>query len=350
MTSRSWVAVAAAIVASAVGATPVGPPLSRAAVPSVAPAKGWMLGAARAGQRLVAVGERGLVVVSDDGGRQWRQVPVPVSVTLTAIRFVDERHGYAIGHGGVVLATVDAGEHWLVRLEGHQAARLMVEEARTSGDAAALAAAQRLVSDGADKPLLDLHFFDARHGLVVGAYNLALETRDGGLTWRSWSARLPNPRGLHLYSIRVNEQQILIAGEQGLVVRSRDGGDRFETVQTPYRGSFFTAELLGEQRLLLAGLRGNAWLSEDGGATWQQQQLKGASTVLASVGLDRGRVLLADQTGQVFVRDPATGEWQRPIRTPFPLLNGISSIGDDRFLLATPMGVMPWALPAASAN
>ena len=38
----------------------------------------------QAGQRLVAVGERGLVLLSDDAGKHWRQAQVPVSVTLTA--------------------------------------------------------------------------------------------------------------------------------------------------------------------------------------------------------------------------------------------------------------------------
>ena len=62
--------------------------------------------------RIVAVGERGLVILSDDRGASWRQVPSPVSVTLTMVRFADEQHGVAVGHGGTVLTTDDAGTTW----------------------------------------------------------------------------------------------------------------------------------------------------------------------------------------------------------------------------------------------
>ena len=43
----------------------------------------------RAGDRLVAVGQRGHVVVSTDGGKSWKQSAVPVSSDLTAVYFVD---------------------------------------------------------------------------------------------------------------------------------------------------------------------------------------------------------------------------------------------------------------------
>src|SRR5690554_871087 len=44
---------------------------------------------ARAGNRVVAVGEHGNIIYSDDGGSQWQQARVPVSVNLTAVTFVD---------------------------------------------------------------------------------------------------------------------------------------------------------------------------------------------------------------------------------------------------------------------
>ncbi len=52
----------------------------------------------KAGNRLVAVGERGIVLLSDDAGLNWKQVDVPVSVTLTGVQFVSPMKGWAIGH------------------------------------------------------------------------------------------------------------------------------------------------------------------------------------------------------------------------------------------------------------
>lgn len=81
---------------------------------------------ARAGDRLVAVGERGVVLLSDDEGRHWRQASVPVSVTLTSLAFVDDKIGWAVGHGGVVLHSIDAGATWSKQIDGAGLAKIAV--------------------------------------------------------------------------------------------------------------------------------------------------------------------------------------------------------------------------------
>jgi photosystem II stability/assembly factor-like uncharacterized protein len=82
-----------------------------------------------AGDRLVAIGERGMVVLSDDGGRQWRQARVPVSVTLTSASFADTRQGWIAGHSGVVLHTSDGGESWSLQTDGVALAKAALAQA-----------------------------------------------------------------------------------------------------------------------------------------------------------------------------------------------------------------------------
>jgi photosystem II stability/assembly factor-like uncharacterized protein len=96
-----------------------------------------MLAVARTGKRLVAAGERGIVLLSDDGGNSWHQAQVPVSTTLTALQFVDPRNGWAVGHLGVVLQTTDAGATWTLQLDGQRAAALAVNGAQNGGTASA---------------------------------------------------------------------------------------------------------------------------------------------------------------------------------------------------------------------
>src|SRR5262245_46588487 len=55
-------------------------------------------GLARAGDRIVAVGQRGHVLYSDDAGQQWQQADVPVSSDLVSVAFVDAKRGWAVGH------------------------------------------------------------------------------------------------------------------------------------------------------------------------------------------------------------------------------------------------------------
>jgi photosystem II stability/assembly factor-like uncharacterized protein len=323
------------------------PALQRPALRLRRPEQAMVLGASHAGARLVVVGERGVVIVSDDDGAQWRQVPVPVSVTLTAVRFVDATHGFAVGHGGAVLSTADGGSTWTQRLDGRQAAQLALLAARAGGDPRVLRQAERLVTDGPDKPFFDLHFHDRDHGLVVGAYNLAFSTADGGRSWQCVSASIDNPGGLHLYAIRARADVMVIAGEQGLVLRSDDRGRSFRRLALPYKGSFFTAEVSddGGQRLLLAGLRGNVWRCTDGGTDWTlaplpaqaQASVTGSALAGRQATSDRASdIVLVNQAGQLLRARPDALTLLPG--TPLPPLNGVLPLQGDRVLALSVAG------------
>jgi len=339
----SWVLAgwAALVMASAAVAAPVGAALERPAVQSALAARSVLQSAARAGDRLVAVGERGIVLLSDDQGKTWRQVPVPVSVGLTAVRFVDAQHGWAVGHGGVVLASADGGQTWTKQLDGVQAAKQLLDAAKASGEPRAQADAERLVADGADKPFLDALFFDAKRGIVVGAYNLAFETADGGKSWQPISGRLDNPKGLHLYAVRARGDELLIAGEQGLVLRSTDRGQTFQRLSVPYKGSFFTAELVGAQDIVVAGLRGNVWKSSDAGVSWSQVMNPVPVSITASAVDAQGHLWLANQAGMVL---SSTGEALIPTPAKLPPLTGLLPLKTDQALALSVAGALPVTL------
>lgn len=291
-----------------------------------------------AGERIVAVGERGIVALSDDGGRTWKQAPTPTSVTLTAVRFVDAQRGWAIGHGGVVLMTEDAGERWTRQLDGRRAAQIVLDAARANGDAKLVAEAERLLADGPDKPFLDL-VIDGKRLLVVGAYGLVLASPDGGVSWSSWSARLPNPKGLHIYAARQRGDTLLLAGEQGLVLMSQDNGETFNRVETPYKGSFFAAELLAEPaRILLAGLRGNTLLSRDGGANWTPVTSPTPVSITATATDSRGQVLAVNQAGLVMVLHGE--QWVPLSSTALPPLNGLLPTATGSILTLSIQGAL----------
>lgn len=314
----------AGLVASAAWAVPVGPAVERPAVMVQRPASSVLLGAANAGQRTVAVGERGVLIVSDDGGAQWRQVALPTSVTLTAVRFADARHGVAVGHGGTVLTSADGGDTWTRRLDGQRLAQLALQAAQRGGDAARIRDAERLLAEGADKPFLDVLVWDAKRFLAVGAFGLAFATEDGGQTWASWMERLPNPKGMHIYVARRAGDSVLLAGEQGLLLRSGDNGQTFEALASPYAGSWFTAEVSGKE-MLLAGLRGNVWRSNDGGNEWAQIANPRPASITASLAMG-SELLLANQAGQVL---RLQGEALQPLDTPpqAPLAGLVASGG-----------------------
>jgi len=304
------------------------------------------LAVTRAGNRLVAVGERGAVLLSDDAGRTWRQASsVPVSVALTDVHFVSASHGWAVGHSGVVLHSADGGETWQRQLDGSQAAVVIRDDAKRraevgeEGAAAALRSAEYLVSDGPDKPFLGVRFADERRGYVVGAYGIALHTADGGKSWQSLVGRIPNPRGKHLYQIQIAGDALLIAGEQGALFRSVDAGASFSAVETPYAGTFFGALDLRGDALLAYGLRGNAWRSADGGVSWQQVELGQPVTVSAGYRLRDGSLLLADESGRLLRSTDEGRHFTALALQPGTGLTGIAEAADGALIISSARGL-----------
>lgn len=240
--------------------------------------RGLMLDVVAAGPRLVAVGERGHILYSDDQGRHWSQAKVPTRQLLTAVAFVDAQHGWAVGHDAQILATTDGGVTWAKQFEdlNRQA------------------------------PLLDLWFKDASTGFAVGAYGALLATTDGGQHWEDVSARIDNPDQFHFNAIgAVKDGGLFIVGEQGSLFRSRDWGLSWEKVQGPYEGSLFGLLPTGEPRTLLVyGLRGNLYRSADFGDTWANIPLRGARGPLefalsGATRLADGTLVLVGNSGTV---------------------------------------------------
>jgi len=348
-------AVAAAIplavlLSSSTGAAPVANPLQRAAPPAVQPQGRVLLGLARAGNRLVAVGERGLVLLSDDHGLSWRQARVPVSVTLTAASFPAPRSGWAIGHAGTVLHSADGGETWERQLDGNAVGQLLAAAAPHPAQAPEQAAlARQLIADGPDKPLLDVVFQDERNGIVAGAYGLLLRTSDAGKTWTPLMSRVDNPKGLHWYAVRASGDSIWLAGEQGLLAHSADGGKTFANVTAPYRGTWFTLAALPDGGIVLGGLKGNAYRVAGAGGHFDRLDGYPAVSLSASLVLADGRLLFANQAGQLFIAG-ARGQDARMVPQPFPApLAALAQAANGDVIVAGVRGVSTIAMRALAS-
>lgn len=310
------------------------------------------LAVAPAGQRLVSVGERGIVLLSDDQGRSWRQVPAPVATTLTGVQFADGRNGWAVGHGGVVLATRDGGENWQQVLDGAKAADIELAAARRAADEAPgehtarrLREAERLVQDGADKPFLAVYFADARRGIVAGAYGLLFATEDGGEHWVSMMGRIDNPGAWHLYAVAAAGEGLVIAGEQGRLFRSNAWGEDLVPVATPYAGTWFGVLAGRDGSLLAYGLRGNAYRSADRGDTWERVELPPVSLSGGAV-MGDGRLILANEAGQLFEStDGGRSFAERAVPEAFPF-TGAAQASDGGLVLSGVRGLVRLAAGA----
>jgi photosystem II stability/assembly factor-like uncharacterized protein len=298
------IALCTAMVAGGAWADPLfKSPLTVPAVKSPLAVNAPLNAVAAAGKRLVAAGQRGHILYSDDG-KNWLQADVPVSSDLTALCFPSPQQGWAVGHEGVVLHTADGGLTWSKQLDGKQAADLIVKQygaPAQTGDPTAQRLqkeAETFAAQGADKPFLDVWFEDDRKGFVIGAFNLILRTEDGGQTWTPWLDRIDNPKALHLYAIRPAGEAVFIVGEQGLVQKLDRERQRFASVAIPYQGTLFG--VVGTPNVVVAfGLRGNAYRTTDGGGSWDKITTGVNASLTGGVARADGSIALVSQAGQV---------------------------------------------------
>jgi photosystem II stability/assembly factor-like uncharacterized protein len=324
--------------AQAASGRPTSDPLLLPAAMSERAAHSVLMAVARAGDHLVAVGERGVILVSSDHGRSWQQAKVPVSVTLTSVNFASPLLGWAVGHGGVILHSADGGRTWAKQLDGVGAAQAELAAAtQEAGDDDAsqrrLRDAKRVAEEGPDKPFLDVRFWSPADGVVVGAYGALLRTHDGGQSWVSARGGLSNPKGKHLYSIQVAGDELYITGEQGSLFRSRDHGRHFDVLTTPYKGTFFGVVAVPGQELLAYGLRGHVFRSTDEGVSWERQDIGQAITVTSGQRRPDGTIVLVDESGRVLLR-PASGGVFKAAKLPQPFsFTSVASSADGGLVL-----------------
>src|SRR4051794_13008861 len=304
---------------------------------------------ARSGERYVAVGARGAILVSDDA-KAWRQANVPTRMTFTAVAAVDAQI-WAVGHEGVIVHSADGGEHW--------------ELQRKDAWKPATGSAMRDPQQGG--PLLDVLFTDIRHGYAVGAYSVALKTDDGGANWQPMTIAKPaddadddetapakknngkNDRAdtfskeeltlgqeatPHLNAIaRTGSGALLVVGERGSAFRSRDNGATWQRLQLPYDGSMFGVLGYENDHVLAFGLRGHVYESTDVGAHWTAVNTGTELSLMGGSTLPDGGAAIVGANGVVLVRARGSDPLKSYVDGPAGIIASALPLGDDGALL-----------------
>ncbi len=250
-----------------------------------------------AGQLAIAVGERGHVLVSTDGGRKWRQAEVPTRRMLCAVFVLDEEHVWVAGHDAIILFSSDGGLSW----------------------------SRQYFAPEEEAPLFDIWFENPRHGIAIGAYGLFLETFDGGQTWQSRYLSEEDP---HLFAITETPQHVLyIAGEFGTILRSSNLGQSWQSCSSPYEGTLFGALALQDESVLVFGLRGNLYRSSDTGQHWRRLTTGTNAALLGGTQLADGTVMIVGLSGCILTSDDGAESFRlasRPERTAMAVIHQLN--------------------------
>lgn len=313
-------------------------PLKRGAVMVQIPESRSLFSVAAAGQRFVAVGMRGVIVVSDDAGATWRQIPLALSTDLVSVTFASERVGWACGHGGVILVTDDGGLTWSVQLKGMDFSDILIkhhEQAAGEGQAGAAEMVEFIKASfaaGPEQPVLGVWFDDEKTGWAVSTFGMILGTKDGGTTWTSWMDKMDNPDLLHFYSVGAVGGDIYITSERGKIFKFNRTAQRFVELNTGYRGGLFG--LTGSKDALIAfGLQGTVFRSADLGATWQRIETGLRVGLNAGTMLPDGRTAIVTQDGRILMISTQGQVLQSERLTRPGLLTGVLPIGSSQLMV-----------------
>lgn len=301
---------------------------------------------AHANGRMVAVGQRGIVVYAQATSTHlsWRQAAVPVSADLTGVAFGSALEGWAVGHGALVLHSRDGGASWTRQADGKMLGEAALAHYESSSDKlpaqrrqAVLDQARRLAQEKETQPLLDVWFKDAKTGYVVGTFNRIFRTDDGGTHWVPLIDKTDNPEELHFYGVRGLGDVVYLAGERGMVWRWDKSSGRFVAVPTPYSGSLFG--LVVTPRAVLAyGMRGSVLRSTDQGAHWQRIETGLRAGIVAGDVRANGDIVLVAQSGDAVASSDDGRSFQRLSLSRRDMAAGVLAGPDGTLVLVGPTG------------
>ncbi len=233
-----------------------------------------LVAVARAEDRIVAAGDYGVVLLSDDQGRTWRQArEVQATTLITGLAFSDAHNGWATAHGGLLLATNDGGEHWRV--------------------------AQRFSPEITPMSIA----FDGRGGgVIVGTYGFAMRSDDGGRTWTSTKMDGGDIPDRHLnHVVATGPGRFVVAAEAGAIFRTSDGGVTWARDDLPIIGSLWTSEVLHDGSLLVAGMGGRLFRSVEDG--WHEQDTGTDESLTGITELRNGNVVAVGLAGTMVISE-----------------------------------------------
>jgi photosystem II stability/assembly factor-like uncharacterized protein len=303
------------------------------------------------GDRYFAAGQMGHILFSDDGGTTWTQAEVPVRSTLLDVFFINDQLGWAVGHEGVILHSTDGGKTWVKQYDGIRYGqeglayytRLAEEDPENEIYPFMIGEMEFAISQGADKPLFRVFFHDENYGHAVGAYGMALVTRDGGKHWVHNLETYDNDNFNHVFDFAPlpDPGRFFLIGEAGLLMIGNTNVEIAQRVASvPWEGSFFTGAAAADGAIIVGGLRGRMFRTSDEGESWVAVEKPPTSALVASTRLADGRLVFAGVAGEILVSaDDGLSFSKSPVSISGESIFDLTEGEGGTLLLAGPKGI-----------
>ena len=281
------------------------------------------------GQQAWAVGERGIVPRTDDGGLTWMTAMLPFECRLSSVCFLTNQIGFIAGsrfdaferqHRGILLSTKNGGQTW-----------------------------QTMPSDNLP-PIKQAQYFDLDNAIAIcrpdspNASSQILRTKDGGKTWIELNADIGLTRWASGDFLSPSDG-ILAGGGSSYGAVAADQVVTLAEPQNTLRrihGASLSRDGLG----WLAGDGGFLLQSDNGGISWKQAQTKLSpkfNEVFDFHSVDqRGlNICVVGSPGSVILNSGNHGRTWNVHRTESPVpLNQVRFISDTCVLAVGAFGVI----------
>lgn len=237
----------------------------------------------------------GAILKTTDGGEHWRAIS-STDEFLSDVDFIDDRHGWASGYSGTIMGTDDGGQTW-----------------------------QKLRNTAEQEIINSLVFQDTKQGWAVGATGLVLQTTDGGKNWQPLDLKTKND----LWRIRFQGDLGIIVGENGTVFMTTNGGKDWQAKQIPIKLAkvenkkstssphpptqlaLFDAAIIDKDNIWLAGEQGTLLHTTDGGQVWQTVTAKFDNLFRSIEFADAQRGYIVGSVGLILCTTDGGQNWQQ---------------------------------------
>jgi len=229
-----------------------------------------------------AVGDRGTIYVTHDGGQRWSFQTSPTTDDLQRVVFVTMQRGYAVGDSSV-LVTTDGGTNWTA-LTSPGSGLALDDIAAPAPHTLYVADGSRDNSDGlyvstddgqswqpihtAPGAITRLAFVSASHAFATANGDLYESTNNG----LSWTNLFNGHLGTYTTLAFPSAQDGYVAGDGGQIQATHDGGTRFDSVPVPSSNSVASLSFYSNVQGLAT--TGDAiYATQNGGAQWTRESL-----------------------------------------------------------------------------
>ena len=260
----------------------------------------------------------------------------------------DGGKGVAVGAGGMIYESDNAGANWKPNLQTETQLALLAVDRRGSHTIAVGQMGAVLVEDspgvwkkydsGLEHRLLAVSVNSSGLAFAAGEFGTVAKSSDGGHTWTAtapdWAAMADKDTfgtgEPTIYAAHVSEAgEVTIAGEFGVIMRSSDAGATWRAVR-PIQSkapTIFAMQIVpkDEGNCYAVGQTGELLVSGDGGSTWEERKSVTQANYLGVAAAKGGDVVITGMRVMMHSRDAGatwnfvnnsdtTTEWYQAVR------------------------------------